>query len=112
MKSFMNTVQVRVEVARQMRAAAADAAAGRSQYKIELYETDPRKENAMPLSAQATLDAMRRSVFCVTPTGDSDGFTQAQQQQHHNNNSITTTTASQQQQAIQMASRRHNNNSP
>ena len=27
-------------------------------------------------AAQATLDAMRRAVYCVTPTGDSDGFTQ------------------------------------
>ena len=44
--------------------------------RIELYETDPRKENAMPLSAQETMARMRDSTFCVAPTGDSDGFTQ------------------------------------
>ena len=74
--------KVRVEVARQLREArdraagafaSFGAAAGR---RIELYETDPRKENAMPLSAEATMAQMRRTVFCVAPTGDSDGFTQ------------------------------------
>ena len=30
----------------------------------------------MPLSARETLRRMQRAVFCVTPTGDSDGFTQ------------------------------------
>ena len=39
--------------------------------------------------AQATLDAMRRAVYCVTPTGDSDGFTQAQHQQHDKNRAAT-----------------------
>ena len=47
--------KVRVEVARQMRKAKAEAAAGRSAYQIELYETDPRKANAMPLSAQVVI---------------------------------------------------------
>ena len=43
---------------------------------VHIYETDPRKENAMPFSAVETMRRMRRSVFCVAPTGDSDGFTQ------------------------------------
>ncbi|KAL1508275.1 hypothetical protein AB1Y20_004390 [Prymnesium parvum] len=66
---------VRAEVARQLREAAASRAAA-ARGGIELYETDPRKENAMPLSARETMRRMRRSVFCVAPTGDSDGFTQ------------------------------------
>ena len=64
--------KVRVEVARQMREAARASGSG----EIELHETDPRKENAMPFSAVETMRRMRRSVFCVAPTGDSDGFTQ------------------------------------
>ena len=44
--------QVRSEVARQLREARAAAPAGDARGKIELYETDPRKENAMPLSAR------------------------------------------------------------
>ena len=42
----------------------------------ELYETDPSKENAMPLSAKETMRRMMGTTFCVAPTGDSDGFTQ------------------------------------
>ena len=43
--------QVRTEVARQLREAR--SAAGESaETRIELYETDPRKANAMPLSAR------------------------------------------------------------
>lgn len=76
--------KVRVEVARQLREAAAaqrrrggaSAASSRRWERIELYETDPRKENAMPLSAADTMARMRRTVFCIAPTGDSDGFTQ------------------------------------
>eukprot|EP00908_Phaeocystis_cordata_P014469 Transcript_25566.p1 GENE.Transcript_25566~~Transcript_25566.p1 ORF type:complete len:406 (+),score=199.73 Transcript_25566:65-1282(+) len=63
--------KVRVEVARQLREA---RTAHGSQ--VELYETDPRLENAMPLSAAETMKRMRATTFCVAPTGDSDGFTQ------------------------------------
>eukprot|EP00966_Prymnesium_polylepis_P332072 7387609-Prymnesium_polylepis.1 len=76
--------KVRAEVARQLREAAARGAAGGGggggegggeggvTGKIELYETDPRKENAMPLSARDTMERMRRTTFCIAPTGDSD----------------------------------------
>ena len=63
--------KVRVEVARQLREARKTEGS-----RVELYETDPRKENAMPLSAKDTMSRMMGTTFCVAPTGDSDGFTQ------------------------------------
>jgi hypothetical protein len=92
--------KVRLEVARQLREARAamtrrggagglfglgggrasvgvsDGGSGVYGNRIELYETDPRKENAMPLSAGETIRRMRETTFCIAPTGDSDGFTQ------------------------------------
>ena len=59
--------KVRTEVARQLRLAASSASAGYG--KIELYETDPRKENAMPLSARETMERMRRYAYDWTLIG-------------------------------------------
>ena len=74
--------KVRVEVARQLREAAAAArrrGGGQRRRRRRAHRAvrdGPRKENAMPLSAQETIRRMRETTFCVAPTGDSDGFTQ------------------------------------
>ena len=67
---------VRTELAAQLRIATTRMRSDASAPKVELYETDPSKENAMPLSASETMARMRDTTFCVAPTGDSDGFTQ------------------------------------
>lgn len=68
---------VRKELAAQLRVAVTRMRADpRRAPNVELYETDPSKENAMPLSAAETMARMRSTVFCIAPTGDSDGFTQ------------------------------------
>jgi hypothetical protein len=67
--------QVRVEIARQLREAVRSARHDASLPRIELHETDPRNDNKMPLSNVEALQRMRRSVFCMAPTGDGDGFT-------------------------------------
>ena len=67
---------VRSELAAQLRVAVSRMRADVSAPRVELYETDPSKENAMPLSAAQTMARMAETTFCVAPTGDSDGFTQ------------------------------------
>ena len=65
---------VRSEVARQLRAASATPGATHGRGKVELYETNV--ERPMTLDAKQTMQSMRQTMFCIAPTGDSDGFTQ------------------------------------